>query len=161
MTDFVNLYNENDKFIKKATEGSSGYDLHAKESVVIEPGSFVIVKTGVFIEMQKNMEAHVRSRSGLATKGIFVLNGIGTIDSDYRGEIGVILANFSKVCYNINKDDRIAQLVFCKLPNIVICVVDKLSSTQRGLDGFGSTGRSTTHELKTRGLAGKPASSVD
>ena len=123
------------------TLGSSGMDISANETVVIPSGKIVLVKTGIAVSFPMGYELQVRSRSGLSTKhGVFCINGIGTIDSDYRGEIGVPLANFSDVDYEIQKGERIAQLVCMKIEQAEIEVVDTLDETARGQGGFGSTG---------------------
>ena len=122
---------------------SAGMDLRA---VIIEPitlGSLdrVIIKTGLFIALPGGYEAQVRPRSGLAAKkGVTVLNAPGTIDADYRGEIGVILVNLSKEDFTIENGDRIAQLVIAKYERADWNVVNELSETSRGSGGFGSTG---------------------
>lgn len=128
---------------KYATEGSAGMDIHAalNEPVFIEPGGVVMVPTSLAIALEPGYECQVRSRSGLAAKhGIFALNSPGTIDSDYRGEVKIILANFSKVPFKIECGDRIAQLVIAKYEKIDWEFIDELPSTERGSGGFGSTG---------------------
>ena len=102
----------------------------------------MLVKTGLFIEIPVGYEGQVRSRSGLALKnGISVLNSPGTIDADYRGEIGVILINLSKEDFEVNPGDRIAQLVFSNVEQANWIVSDSLNTTERGDGGFGSTGK--------------------
>lgn len=106
----------------------------------LQPFQRVLIRTGIHIELPKGMEAHIRPRSGLALKhGITVLNTPGTIDSDFRGEIGVILINLSQDPFQINKGDRIAQLIFARVEHCELNVVNKLSETVRGEGGFGST----------------------
>lgn len=106
----------------------------------LQPFQRVLIKTGLHIELPKGMEAQIRPRSGLALKhGITVLNTPGTIDSDFRGEIGVILINLSQDPFQINKGDRIAQLIFARVEHCELNVVNKLSETVRGEGGFGST----------------------
>ena len=123
------------------TEGSSGLDIRANEETIIEPGSWAMVGTGLFPEIDKGFEIQVRSRSGLAAKkGLFVLNSPGTVDSDYRGEIKVILANMSKVPFTVEKGERIAQIVVCPVIQAQVSAVEEISETQRGQGGFGSTG---------------------
>ena len=123
------------------TEGSAGADLMANESGVIESGEIKLVKTGVFLEIPEGYEAQVRPRSGLALKhGVTVLNAPGTIDSDYRGEVGVILINHSKNDFFYNKGDRIAQLVFSKVIRAKFVKTEEISETQRGRGGFGHSG---------------------
>jgi dUTP pyrophosphatase len=126
------------------TEASAGMDLRAKlaESIVLKPLERAIVKTGLFIELPMGFEAQVRPRSGLAAKhGITVLNSPGTIDADYRGEIGVILVNLSSQDFEIQNGERIAQLVIAKHERADWHLVETLSETSRGEGGFGSTGR--------------------
>ena len=122
---------------------SAGMDLRAslEEAIIIQPFQRLVVKTGLFISLQKGYEAQIRSRSGLALKkGIIVLNSPGTIDADYRGEIGVILINLSDTDFEINSGDRIAQMIIAKHEIISWKVVDKLDDSTRGEKGFGSTG---------------------
>ena len=119
-------------------------DLRAylEDPIVLKPLQRVLVKTGLFISLHPGYEAQVRPRSGLALKkGISVLNSPGTIDADYRGEIGVILINLSDLDFEINSGDRIAQMVIAKHETISWKVVDKLDNSLRGDKGFGSTGK--------------------
>lgn len=125
------------------TLASAGMDLraHLETSVTLKPLERTIVKTGLFIELPVGIEAQVRPRSGLAAKnGITVLNAPGTIDADYRGEIGVILVNLSNEAFTIQNGERIAQLVIAKHERAEWKQVNQLSETQRGEGGFGSTG---------------------
>ncbi len=125
------------------TLASAGMDLraHIVESIVLKPLERTIVKTGLFIELPIGYEAQVRPRSGLAAKkGITVLNAPGTIDADYRGEIGVILVNLSNEDFTIENGERIAQLVIAKHERAEWVAVETLSETARGEGGFGSTG---------------------
>lgn len=125
------------------TEASAGMDLRAQldEAVTLQPLERTIVKTGLFIELPIGFEAQVRPRSGLAAKkGITVLNAPGTIDADYRGEIGVILVNLSNTDFTIQNGERIAQLVIAKHERAEWEEVSQLSDTERGAGGFGSTG---------------------
>lgn len=125
------------------TSGASAMDLVAAidEDIVIPSGEIKIIPTGIAIELPHNTEAQVRSRSGLAIKkGIAVVNGIGTIDEDYRGEICVGLINLSKEDFTIQRGDRIAQMAIMEVLKPQIEVLDKLSETQRADGGFGSTG---------------------
>ena len=122
---------------------SAGMDLRAnlEESILIKPFQRLVVKTGLFISLQQGYEAQIRPRSGLALKkGITVLNSPGTIDADYRGEIGVILINLSDSDFEINTGDRIAQMIIAKHETIEWEAVDKLDDSVRGDKGFGSTG---------------------
>lgn len=125
------------------TSASAGVDLRANldESVVLKPFERTLVKTGLFLEIPEGFEGQVRPRSGLALKkGITVLNSPGTIDADYRGEVGVILINFSQEDFTIEDGERIAQLVFCKVEQANWENVEILTETHRGEGGFGSTG---------------------
>ena len=128
---------------KYETDGSSGMDLSAniENEIEIEPGKSLIIPTGLAVSIPKNFEIQIRPRSGLAAKNqISVLNTPGTIDSDYRGELKVILINLSKKSFKIEKGLRIAQMVLCPVSKAILKEVDKLEETKRGLDGFGSTG---------------------
>ncbi len=128
---------------KYQTKGSAGLDLQANISqpMVIKAGEIVLVPTGLAIALQEGYEAQVRPRSGLALKnGITVLNSPGTIDSDYRGEISVILINHSKQDFIITNGLRIAQLVIAQYAVAKIIEVEELGTTNRGEGGFGSTG---------------------
>lgn len=125
------------------TEASAGMDLRANlsEARVLKPLERSIVGTGLFIELPVGYEAQVRPRSGLAAKkGVTVLNAPGTIDADYRGEIGVILVNLSNEDFTIENGERIAQLVIAKHDRAEWIEVEELSETDRGEGGFGSTG---------------------
>lgn len=128
---------------KYKTSGSAGMDLVAAISndVVIKPGQTILIETGIAIALEPGYEAQIRPRSGLALKnGITVLNTPGTIDSDYRGEICVILVNHSTVDFTITRGMRIAQMIIAKYEQAEIEVVQDLDETQRGSGGFGSTG---------------------
>lgn len=125
------------------TLASAGMDLRAniEEPIVLQPMERAIVKTGLFMELPVGVEAQVRPRSGLAAKkGITVLNAPGTIDADYRGEVGVILVNLSKEAFTIENGERIAQMVIAKHERAQWEEVSSLSETVRGEGGFGSTG---------------------
>ncbi len=125
------------------TSASAGMDLRANlnNPVVLKPLERAIIKTGLFMALPTGYEAQVRPRSGLAAKkGISVLNAPGTIDADYRGEIGVILVNLSNENFTVNDGERIAQMVIAKHERAEWNQVDKLDSTHRGSGGFGSTG---------------------
>jgi dUTP pyrophosphatase len=126
------------------TEASAGVDLRANisESITLKPLERTLVKTGLFIELPIGYEAQVRPRSGLAYKnGVTVLNTPGTIDADYRGEIGVILVNLSNEIFIIENGERVAQLVIAKHEQAEWKLVEELSNTERGAGGFGSTGK--------------------
>ncbi|WP_010516218.1 dUTP diphosphatase [Croceivirga radicis] len=125
------------------TLASAGMDLRAniEESIILKPLERTIVKTGLFIELPVGYEAQVRPRSGLAAKkGITVLNAPGTVDADYRGEVGVILVNLSNEEFTIENGERVAQLVIAKHERATWVEVNELSETVRGAGGFGSTG---------------------
>lgn len=125
------------------TAGSAGMDIRANinQLVEIEPFGRVLIKTGLFIELPNGFEAQIRTRSGMALKkGLSVLNSPGTIDADYRGEIGVILVNISNEKKEIKDGDRIAQMVIAKIEQPKLIEVTELNETQRGAGGFGSTG---------------------
>ena len=126
------------------TIGSSGLDVKANLNgpITIKPGQRLAISTGIYLELPQNTEAQIRPRSGLALKhGITVLNTPGTIDSDYRGELLVILINFSENMFEIQNGDRIAQLVISKTERIEWREIIKLTETRRGTGGFGSTGK--------------------
>ncbi|MEJ6674534.1 MAG: dUTP diphosphatase [Polaribacter sp.] len=125
------------------TEGAAGMDLRAniENSITLKPLERAIIKTGLFIALPIGFEAQVRPRSGLAAKkGITVLNSPGTIDADYRGEIGVILVNLSNAVFTVNDGERIGQLIIAKHERANWEEVTVLSATDRGVGGFGSTG---------------------
>ena len=137
------INNSKNELPKYETLFSAGMDLRAnlEESIVLKPFQRLVVKTGLFISLQQGYEAQIRPRSGLALKkGITVLNSPGTIDADYRGEIGVILINLSDSDFEINTGDRIAQMIIAKHETIEWEAVDKLDGSVRGDKGFGSTG---------------------
>ena len=125
------------------TKGASGMDLYAAidKPAVLKPLERVLIPSGIQIELPEGYEAQVRARSGLAVKhGISLINAIGTIDSDYRGEVCIGLVNLSNEEYTVNPDDRIAQLVIMRIEKAEIEETDELSESARGLGGFGSTG---------------------
>lgn len=125
------------------SEGSAGMDIRAaiNDVEIIKKGEIKLISTSVAIALPSGFECQVRSRSGLAAKnGIFALNAPGTIDSDYRGEIKVILANFGQEDFEIKRGDRIAQLVIAQYERIEWALAEKLDDTERGSGGFGSTG---------------------
>ena len=125
------------------TLASAGMDLRANisEAITLQPLERAIIKTGLFLELPVGFEAQVRPRSGLAAKnGVTVLNAPGTIDADYRGEIGVILVNLSNQTFTIQNGERIAQLIIAKHERAEWELVSELSETSRGEGGFGSTG---------------------
>ena len=126
------------------TTDSAGMDLRADlaEAVLLGPGERALVPTGLYLELPTGYEAQVRPRSGLALKsGVTVLNSPGTIDADYRGEVGVVLINLSADSHRIEHGDRIAQLVVAPVTRAAWVEVDELGASQRGSGGFGSTGK--------------------
>ena len=128
---------------KLETQGSAGADLRAfiNDTIIIKPFERKLIPTGLKLELPQGYDAQVRSRSGLALKnGIAVLNSPGTIDSDYRGDIGVILINLSKDIFTVNNGDRIAQIIIAKHEFPIFIETEKLKSSDRGESGFGSTG---------------------
>jgi dUTP pyrophosphatase len=131
-----------------ASEDAAGMDLVAAvppgEGVILSPGSRALIGVGIAIELPKGFEAQVRPRSGLAlTDGVTVLNSPGTIDADYRGEIGVILINFGEKPFAVRRGARIAQLVICSVERVALISSGRLTSSVRGSNGFGSTGTLT------------------
>lgn len=125
------------------TEGSAGFDIQAflEEDLVLSPGERSLVPTGLYLEVPAGYEAQVRARSGLAVRhGIGLVNGIGTIDSDYRGELKVLLINWGQEDFRIHDGDRIAQVVISPVEQVEFEEVQVLSNTQRGEGGFGHTG---------------------
>ena len=127
---------------RKAHESDAAYDLRAARDLTLAPGSHAAVPTGVRIELPPNYVADVRPRSGLALKyGVTVLNAPGTIDSGYRGEIPAILINHGSEPFEIHRGDRIAQMLFLRLPECEFIPAPTLSVSDRGESGFGSTGR--------------------
>lgn len=140
----VNIINKSNNALPAyETASSAGVDLRAytSEIITLKPLERTLIKTGLFLEIPQGFEAQVRPRSGLALKhGITVLNSPGTIDADYRGEIGVILVNLSNEPFQIENGERIAQLVFANYEQAEFKNVDLLNQTSRGEGGFGSTG---------------------
>lgn len=140
----VKIINKSKNDIPKyQTENSAGVDIRASldEDLVLKAGEFKLVRTGIYLEIPSSYEVQIRARSGLSIKhGIGLVNGIGTIDSDYRGEIKVPLINFSKEDFTIENGMRIAQMVLSKYEKIDFEEVDELSDSERQDGGFGSTG---------------------
>jgi dUTP pyrophosphatase len=129
----------------RGSPGSAGFDLRAAVDgeVVLRPGERLLVPTGLVLEIPPGWEGQVRPRSGLALRhGIGVVNAPGTIDSDYRGEVGVILINLGEAPFGLKRGDRIAQLVIARVETVELEEVDALESSDRGDGGFGSTGTS-------------------
>ena len=134
-----------------ASEDASGMDLLAAlppdRRVVLAPGAWALIPTGLAIELPKGFEAQIRPRSGLALHdGVTVLNSPGTVDADYRGEIGVILVNFGSNPFEVRRGARIAQLVVCSVERFALIAGERLTPSGRGTNGFGSTGRSSEEE---------------
>jgi dUTP pyrophosphatase len=140
----VNIINKSDNPLPSyATSGSSGMDIRAniEKEVILKPLERFLTPTGLFIELPEGYEAQIRPRSGMALKqGITCLNSPGTVDSDYRGELKIILINLSNEVQVINKGDRIAQMVIAKTENAELFLVQQLNDTVRGEGGFGHTG---------------------
>lgn len=140
----INIINKSQHALPSyETIASAGMDLRANltQPIVIEPMDRALIPTGVFMELPIGYEAQVRPRSGLALKkGITCLNSPGTIDADYRGEVGVILANLSKETFVVENGERIAQMVIAKHERAEWVEAEELSTTERGAGGFGSTG---------------------
>ena len=141
---FVKITNKSKHPLPKyETSGASGMDIRAdiETTIDIEPLGRILIKTGLYLEMENGLECQVRPRSGLALKkGLSVLNTPGTIDADYRGEIGVILVNLSNEAVSIEDGERIAQLIFCRVEQVSLTEVAVLNDSERGAGGFGSTG---------------------
>lgn len=126
----------------RATPGSAGFDLRIAEDVTLPAGEWRVVPTGIALAIPHGWEGQVRPRSGLAAKhGVTVLNGPGTIDADYRGEIRVPLINHGRDAVVLARGERIAQILFAPVPDVALTVVDELPDGHRGEHGFGSTGR--------------------
>ena len=140
---YFKLLNSKTTIPEYQTDGSAGMDLCAgtHDDIVIGAHETVIVPTGLAIEIPKGYEGQIRSRSGLASRGLVVANSPGTIDSDYRGELGVILHNQCSISQVITANQRIAQLVIAPVVQVDIRVTKQLSETIRGDKGFGSTGK--------------------
>ena len=132
------------KLPKYMSEGAAGLDLFSCNTLgrcfVLRPNRTITIRTGISVAIPKGCEGQIRSRSGLAIRGIFVLNSPGTIDEDYRGEIEVILHSVAADSFVIDHHMRIAQLVICPVKRVEVEVVDDLPETSRGEGGFGSTG---------------------
>jgi dUTP pyrophosphatase len=128
-------------FPSYATPGSAGLDLRSSERALVEPGEYAVIRTGIRLEIPSGYEGQVRPRSGLAAKhGVTLLNSPGTIDSDYRGEVNVILINHGKESFGIEIGDRIAQIVFAPCVQAELTESCDLSDSSRASGGFGSTG---------------------
>ena len=140
----VKKFDKNIKLPTYKTSGSSGMDLVAyiKNKIIINPGKTAMIPTGIAVAIPRNYEIQIRPRSGLAAKkGISVLNTPGTVDSDYRGEIIIILINLSKKSFVVKSGDRVAQMILCPVAKGKLQVVKNLPKTLRDKGGFGSTGK--------------------
>lgn len=136
--------NEDIPLPKQMSDWAAGFDVHAavENVMVLAPGERALVPTGFAMAMPRELEAQVRPRSGLALKhGVTCLNTPGTIDADYRGEVKVLLINLGSEPFEIKRGDRIAQIVFQRVPQISLAEVDELPETERGAGGFGHTGK--------------------
>ena len=126
------------------TEGSAGADLRAwlpEGPVTLQPGERRLIPTGLFVELPPGIEAQIRARSGLSIKyGITMINGVGTVDSDYRGEWNVPLVNLGQEAYTIQDGDRIAQMILARYEQAEFRLTEEINETERGAGGFGSTG---------------------
>lgn len=133
----------NNPLPKYATEGSAGLDVHAflKEPIVLKPLERRIISTGLYLEIPKGYEIQVRARSGMSIKrGITLINAVGTIDSDYRGELGIPLINLSNEDYEIKSGDKVAQIILAKYEHLEFSLEERLEETDRNDGGFGHTG---------------------
>jgi dUTP pyrophosphatase len=139
----VKIVNNSDNALPQyETNGSAGLDVRSAENGLLKPGEFKLITTGICVEIPYGYEIQVRPRSGLAKNyGVTVLNSPGTIDADYRGEIGVILINHGQYDFEVKSGDRIAQLVLCPIERINWMAVGSIGGTKRGDKGFGSTGK--------------------
>lgn len=133
----------NNPLPKYATEGSAGLDVHAflEEPIVLKPLERRIISTGLYLEIPKGYEIQVRARSGMSIKhGITLINAVGTIDSDYRGELGIPLINLSNEDYEIKSGDKVAQIILAKYEHLEFSLEERLEETDRNDGGFGHTG---------------------
>lgn len=140
----IKIISKNGNMPSYETDGSAGADIRAslEQPLTINPGERKLVPTGMTVELPDGIEAQIRARSGLSVKhGITMINGVGTVDPDYRGEWNVPLVNLGNEPYTINDGDRIAQAVFCKFERVEFELACSLSETERGSGGFGSTGK--------------------
>lgn len=138
----IQKINEDATLPKYARPGDSGADLFSTRDYTLKPGEKVLIGTGIKLQIPEGYEGQIRSKSGLAAKhGIAVLNSPGTIDSHFRGEVGVILINHGRESYNVEKGQKVAQLVFQKVEQGRFKLAESLDETVRGEGGFGSTGK--------------------
>lgn len=139
----VKIYSRSGLYPSYETAGAAGMDIRAwlKEPVILQPGERALIPTGLYMEFDAGYEVQLRARSGLAVKhGIGLVNGVGTIDSDYRGEIKVALINLGQEAFAVNNGERIAQMVISPIVQAEIEPAEMLTETKRGSGGFGSTG---------------------
>lgn len=136
----IKFLHDRSKMPLRMTPDSTCYDLHALDDVVLQPGVVTPVKTGIAIELPKHFEAQVRGRSGFSRRGILLADGIGSIDADYRGDIGVQFFNVTSEPFYISSGERIAQMAIAQAIHYQFKKVDELSETCRGAGGFGHTG---------------------
>ena len=139
----VKIYSRSGLYPSYETAGAAGMDIRAwlKEPVILQPGERALIPTGLYMEFDAGYEVQLRARSGLAVKhGIGLVNGVGTIDSDYRGEIKVALINLGQEAFAVNNGERIAQMVISPVVQAEIEPSEMLTETERGAGGFGSTG---------------------
>lgn len=143
----VKIYSKSGELPRYETENSAGLDLRAllDEPMIIKPMERVLIPTGIFIEIPNGFEGQVRARSGLSIKhGLTMVNGVGTVDSDYRGELKVPMINLGSEEFKVESGDRIAQIVFAKYETVsfeAVSSTEELEKTERGAGGFGHTGR--------------------
>lgn len=139
----VKIYSRSGLYPSYETAGAAGMDIRAwlREPVILQPGERALIPTGLYMEFEPGYEVQLRARSGLAVKhGIGLVNGVGTIDSDYRGEIKVALINLGQEAFAVNNGERIAQMVISPVVQAEIEPSEMLTETERGSGGFGSTG---------------------
>ena len=140
----INIVSRSGRMPSYETEGSAGADLRAwlpDGPITLQPGERRLIPTGLFVELPPGIEAQIRARSGLSIKhGITMINGVGTVDSDYRGEWNVPLVNLGQEPYTIQDGDRIAQIVLAKYEQADFCLASEINETERGAGGFGHTG---------------------
>ena len=139
----IKIKSESGIFPSYETAGTAGMDIRAylKEPVELLPGQRALIPTGIYLEIPEGYEVQIRARSGLAIKrGIGLVNGIGTIDSDYRGEVKIALINWGDEPFVISNGERVAQMVAARYEKVEFTVADELSETERGSGGFGHTG---------------------
>jgi len=139
----IKVKSESGRIPEYKTSGSSGADLRAclNEPVTLMPGERRLIPTGMYIELPEGIEAQIRARSGLSINhGVTMINGVGTVDSDYRGEWNVPMVNLGQEPYTINDGERIAQAIFSRYEKADFKLVDEINDTERGEGGFGSTG---------------------